>query len=67
MTRQITAYATNMIYAQGFQLTAADRAALVAKADRFREITGSEGRTAMNVPVRHPATEETIGHLTYML
>lgn len=67
MTRQITAYATNMIYAQGFQLTAEDHAALVAKADRFREITGTTAKTTMNVTVRHPATDELIGHLAYML
>ena len=62
----ITVYAQNMIAAQSFQLSAAERAELVAKADRFREITGTTAKTAINVPVRD-RNEALIGYLAYSL
>jgi hypothetical protein len=66
MSQQVTITAQSMIYAQGYKLDAGTRAILVAKADRYRTLTGETGPTDINVPVRdsHGAL---IGHLKYML
>lgn len=59
-------YARDMLTAQSIVLTAAQRADLKAKADRFREITGTTDRTHMNVPVYDTyAPEVQIGQITY--
>jgi hypothetical protein len=63
----ITVYAPSMLHAQGFELSAEERASLVAKADRFREIAGTTAKTTINVPVKDPATEGLIGYLQYQL
>ena len=59
------AYATTMIYAQGFKANAEQLAEIKAKADRFREITGTSEPTNINITVKHPASQEIIGYLTY--
>lgn len=64
-TQQVTIHAANMLVAQSIKLTPEHRAILVAKADRFREITGTTEKTNMNVPVLDGTT--VIGHMTYML
>jgi hypothetical protein len=66
-TEQITIYARDMLTAQG-DLTAEQRASLVAKANRFREITGTTGKTTMNVPVRDVYEPHAlIGYMGYNL
>lgn len=64
--KNVTVTARDMYAAQGFKLDAENRAILVAKADRYRAITGETGPTDINVPVidLHGAL---IGHLRYML
>ena len=66
----ITVYARDMYAAQGFELTADQRAALVRRAKLFRQIITVNGGTApaevtINVPVRDPQTYALIGQLTY--
>lgn len=62
----ITVTARDMYAAQGFKLDAENRAILVAKADRYREIEGETGPTEIRVPVVDFHGAE-IGKLTYML
>jgi len=64
--KTVTITAQSMIYAQGFKLDAENRATLVAKADRYRALTGETGPTDINVPVRD-SSGALIGHLKYML
>lgn len=47
----ITVTARDMYAAQGFKLDAENRAALTAKADKYRRITGETGKTKIIVPV----------------
>ncbi|ASX98997.1 hypothetical protein SEA_ROSIEPOSIE_102 [Arthrobacter phage RosiePosie] len=63
---QVTITARDMYAAQGFKLDAETRALLVAKADRYRKITGETGPTDINVPVIDLGGA-LIGHLRYML
>jgi hypothetical protein len=56
-----------MLFAQGITLTVEQRATLVAKADRFRAITGTTGKTRMSVPVLDTYTDARIGSLDYYL
>jgi hypothetical protein len=64
--------ARDMYAAQGFTLTADERAELTARADKVRGIISAvEGhactdRQAINVPVQ-TASGESIGYLTYQL
>jgi hypothetical protein len=65
---QVSIYAASMLAAQGVKLTAEQRTALVAKADQFRRITGTTGKTSVNVPVfdmYQPTVK--IGYMTYSL
>ena len=64
--KTVTVTARDMYAAQGFKLDDDGRAILVAKADRYREITGEAGETDIHVPVVdfHGAK---IGELIYML
>jgi hypothetical protein len=64
--KAVTVTARDMYAAQGFKLDAENRAILVAKADRYRSITGETGKTDIHVPVVdfHGAK---IGELIYML
>lgn len=65
---QISIYARDMYAAQGAKLTTEQRAILVAKADRFREITGTTERTNMNVTVRDVYNPQVVlGYVTYTL
>lgn len=58
-------FAPSVLVAQGYVLTAADRAELVARANLVREITGSTAKTNINVPVCDVYTHAKIGYLTY--
>lgn len=62
----ITVYANDMLTAQGATLEPEHRAELVAKADRFRQITGTTEPTLMMVPVKTTGGAH-IGYLNYML
>lgn len=66
-TTQITVRAASMLVAQGVTLSAEQRATLVAKADRFRAITETTGKTCMSVPVLDIYTDARIGSLDYYL
>lgn len=61
-----TVTARDMYAAQGFKLDAETRAILVAKADRYRAITGETGKTKMVVPV-NDFYGTHIGNLEIML
>ena len=68
MDTAVDVYAANMIYAQGARLTREQRAILQAKADRYRQITGTSDKTDIRVPVRSIyGQNEIIGHLRYSL
>jgi hypothetical protein len=68
MSERLKIYAPSMLVAQSVQLTAEQRAGLVARADRIREITGETGRQTLNVPV-HDVHQPTVilGHMAYSL
>ena len=66
MSQQITVTAQSMLHAQGFRITADQRAILVAKADRYRAITGETGLTDISIPVVD-LDGAPIGKLTYLL
>ena len=66
-TPAVTIHATSMLYAQGVRLTAEQRAILVAKADQFRSITETTGKTLIRVPVLDTYTDARIGSLDYHL
>ena len=58
--------ARDMYAAQGYTLTADDRADLKSCADRIRAITGETGPQSITVPVRDAyAPTVTIGHITF--
>jgi len=58
-------YATSVQYAD-VRLSAADRAALVARADRFRELTETTDRVEMQVPIVDAYNRTTVlGHATF--
>ena len=67
MSTQIVVRAASMLYAQGVTLSTEQRAALVAKADRYRALTGTTGKTRMSVPVLDIYTDARIGSLDYYL
>ena len=56
--------ATNMLYAQGIRLTAAQDAELTARADAIRALTGRPGLRPVRLEVRDPQGA-LIGHMTY--
>lgn len=59
-------FARDMLTAQAFTLTAAQRADLVARADRFRQISGTTAKTSITVPVYDVyAQAHQIGTLTF--
>ncbi len=63
----VTVYATSVLQAQSVILTEQQRTTLVAKADRFRAITGTTEPTNINVPIVCPRSGATLGYLTYRL
>jgi hypothetical protein len=68
LDQDVTVYAANMIYAQGFKLNEEQRSILTAKADYLRELTGTTEKFTVGVEVRdiyepHPV----IGSLSYQL
>ncbi|HJW36569.1 MAG TPA: hypothetical protein VJ769_08015 [Actinomycetes bacterium] len=60
-----TVYATSMIYAQGFTPSTEDNAAMTASAEKYRAITGETGPTSIIMVVKHPASGEKLGYLTF--
>lgn len=61
----IAIIAKDMYAAQGYRLTADDRADLQACADKIRAITGETGPQMINVPVRDIYGGVIIGYMGY--
>jgi hypothetical protein len=64
-TDQLTIRASSMLYAQGFTLTPAQRADLVAIADRRRVILNETYPQRIVVPVLDTRSDARIGSLEY--
>lgn len=64
---EIAIYATSILTAQGVTLTASQRNTLVAKADYLRELTKTNQKFTVSVPVLDVYTGAKIGKLDYSL
>lgn len=64
-TTEMAIYAKDMLSAQGVKLTDECNAALIARADRLRELTGEDRKFPVSIAV-FTFHEARIGSMTYM-